>query len=386
MEDVESHEVDAGHALSAGEMLRAAREKTGLSRVDVASQTKIAERHLEAIEDDRFADLAARTYAVGFSRAYARAVGLDEKVIAAKVREQLDADSSIHAPTIPSFEPGDPARVPPLRLAWVAAGGAILVIGLLVFFWSSFFSPEGSLPSLLPEDAPTQAAVSKPAPVPTVAAPQAEGPVVLTAKADRIWIKVTDADGAQLFQKELAQGESWTVPTGARGAMLRTGRPDALTVSIGGKPVAALPDKPVTISDVSLAAADLRARANASAASAMPAGSATAASGPAIPAQPSRAPASGASSTPSPATGAATVPSPRPSRTGSIAAPGTGSSPRPSASASTSTRPAASPSPVPSRTAGATPATGTGISPSPALSRSPVPVATTSAPLSTDSE
>ena len=63
---------------SAGDQLRAAREAAGMSRSDVAAKTRVAERHLEAIEGNRFADLAAPTYAVGFSRAYARAVGLDE--------------------------------------------------------------------------------------------------------------------------------------------------------------------------------------------------------------------------------------------------------------------------------------------------------------------
>lgn len=379
MEDAESHEVDSGHVSSAGEALRSAREKAGLSRADVASQTKIAERHLESIEDDRFADLAARTYAVGFSRAYARAVGLDEKVIADKVRAQLDADDSIHAPTIPSFEPGDPARVPPLRLAWMAAGGAILVIGLLVFFWSSFFSPEGRLPSLLPEDAPSQTVASQPAaPAPAPALSAVDGPVVLTAKADRIWVKVTDADGEQLFQKELANGESWTVPAGAKGALLRTGRPDALTVTVGGKPIAALPDTPVLVSGVSLTPADLRARAEANA-NAAPASPASSAPAPAPRAEPGRAPAVPSSPTASPTSQAS--PSPRPSRTASAPVPGPSASPRPSASASA--RPTVRPTPSPTRTALPAPTSpAPGATPSAASS----PVATPTAPLSTVSD
>lgn len=254
--------------LSAGSQLREAREAAGLSRTDIASRTKVAERHLLAIEEDRFGDLAARTYAVGFARAYARALGIDEKDIAEKVRRQLDSEGTDRPVVMPSFEPGDPARVPPLRLAWIAAGGALVVIIALLVFWSSFFSPEGKLPDLIadkPAAAPTPAAPPRP-----VQGAPAAGPVVLTATGDNVWIKVTDAIDAQLVQKELAKGETWTVPQGANAPRLRIGRPDALQISVGGKVLPALSDKPQTMSGVSLVAADLLARGNPAAAPAVP--------------------------------------------------------------------------------------------------------------------
>ncbi|HUD28487.1 MAG TPA: helix-turn-helix domain-containing protein [Novosphingobium sp.] len=261
MENVES-QGRSGEPHSAGSQLRAAREAAGLSRADIASKTKVAERHLLAIEEDRLGDLAARTYAVGFARTYARAVGLNENVIAAKVREQLD-DAAVERPEIaPSFEPGDPARVPTLRLAWVAAVGVVVVIGVLLVFWSSFLSPEGDLPDLIADKAegpaatPVASAPPPPPPAPTT------GPVVLTATGDQVWVKVTDGAGTQVLQKELAKGESWTAPDGVAGLQLRTGRPDALQVTVGGKPVPPLSDKPEVMSGVSLAAADLVARGN----------------------------------------------------------------------------------------------------------------------------
>jgi cytoskeleton protein RodZ len=264
MENVESQ----GHARgphSAGSQLRAAREAAGLSRADIASKTKVAERHLLSIEEDRLGDLAARTYAVGFARSYARAVGLDEKVIAAKVREQLDSEVGERPQVAPSFEPGDPARVPTLRLAWVAAVGVVIAIVVLVVFWNSFLSPEGELPDLVAEKgAETQAPAAAPAPQSTTApAPApAQGPVILTATGDKVWVKVTDAGGAQVLQKELAIGESWTAPTGVAGLRLRTGRPDALQISVGGKALPPLATEPQVMSGVSLNAADLVARGN----------------------------------------------------------------------------------------------------------------------------
>lgn len=265
MENVES-QGRAPAPQSAGSQLRAAREAAGLSRSDIASKTKVAERHLLAIEEDRLGDLAARTYAVGFARAYARAVGLNENAIAAKVREQLDSVVAERPQTIPSFEPGDPARVPTRRLAWIAAAGVGVAVAVLLVFWSSFLSPEGDLPDLIAAKTEAPGAVA-PAPVaaalPPPAAPPAAGPVMLTATGDQVWVKVTDAAGAQVLQKELAKGESWTAPAGVAGLQLRTGRPDALQVSVGGRALPPLSDKPVLMTGVSLAAADLVARGNA---------------------------------------------------------------------------------------------------------------------------
>jgi len=246
---------EAGEVSTAGSRLRKAREAAGLSRADIASQTKIAERHLIAIEEDRFGDLAARTYAVGFTRAYARALGLNEAEIADDVRKHLDAEEAYHTQPETHFEPGDPARVPPVRLAWIAAGAAVVVIGVLLLFWSNFLSPEGKLPDLIAEQtaAPQPGAVA--APAPQVASPT--GPVVLTATSDNVWLRVTDADGNRLLEKEMSRDERWTVPDDAKAPELRTGRPDALRVSVGSKDLGALASEPKTVSGISLVAADL---------------------------------------------------------------------------------------------------------------------------------
>lgn len=260
MENVETQGLARGPQ-SVGNQLRAAREAQGRSLSEIASQTKIAERHLLAIEEDRLADLAARTYAVGFARTYARAVGEDERVVAAKVREQLDSETGQRVEYVPSFEPGDPARVPTRGLAWIAAIGVIAVIAGLFAFRSNFFSPEGQLPDLVAEQTAVPAAPKVAAPVPQAPAPT-QGPVVLTATGDRVWVKVTDGNGGQVLQKELAMGENWTAPSDVPGLQLRTGRPDALQISVGGKALPPLSTEPKLMSGVSLAAIDLLARAN----------------------------------------------------------------------------------------------------------------------------
>lgn len=136
---------------TAGAMLRAAREASGQSRTEIAALTRIPERHLRAIEESRHADLPGRTYALGFSRTYARAVGLDPETVTRALRAEIDSsESSSAAPPAQVFTPGDPARVPSTRAAWIAAlvAAAVAVAGLV--FWNSYYTPGTTLPSLLP--------------------------------------------------------------------------------------------------------------------------------------------------------------------------------------------------------------------------------------------
>ena len=59
-----------------GERLRAAREEKGMSLEDIAAQTRIPQRHLEAIEASEWDKLPAPTYTTGFAKSYASAIGL----------------------------------------------------------------------------------------------------------------------------------------------------------------------------------------------------------------------------------------------------------------------------------------------------------------------
>lgn len=260
MSEVDSEEVPApARALTVGARLRQAREAAGSSLAEVAARTKIAERHIGAIEADRFADLASRTYAVGFSRTIARTLGLDEREIADAVRAQLDASDAWDAPKVAAFEPGDPARVPPSRVAWIAAIGALVAAGVVFAFWRSYYDPAVSLPDLTSE---VEAAPS--ASIPASAAPAAVpagGEVVFTALASGVWVKFYDAAGTQLMQKQMAAGERYVVPAGAQGPMVWTARPDALAITVGGKAVPPLSATQTTMKDVPVSAAALLARA-----------------------------------------------------------------------------------------------------------------------------
>lgn len=242
-----------------GERLKTAREAAGMNLADIAARTRIPLRHLEAIEGDDFGALPSTTYSVGFARAYARAVGADEVAIAAAVRSQLDTSQrSRH--DAQAFEPADPARVPPRGLAWVAALMAVVLIVGYVLWRAEWLFGTGAEAPLEAPAAPAAApppAAATPAPAAPVVQPGA--PVVLTA-TDTVWLRVNNAQGERLFEKEMASGESYTLPADAAGATLTTGRPNALAVTVGGVAVPPLGEPERLIRNVPIDAAALRAR------------------------------------------------------------------------------------------------------------------------------
>jgi len=238
-----------------GARLRAAREEAGLSRAAVGERTKIPERHLIAMEDGDFAALPARAYAIGFTRSYARAVGLNEHEIVASLRAELGGAEDRDAPRVSAFEPGDPSRVPSRRTAWLAAAGAFIVIVAGFFLWQTFYMPATEPPLATPQQ-PVPAATQ---PNPVAAQPQ--GPVTFTAAENGVRVRFHDSLGNTLLDKELAAGESYTLPLDAVDALLSTARPDALRVTIGGSAVPPLALTRTSVRNMPVSASALLSRA-----------------------------------------------------------------------------------------------------------------------------
>lgn len=251
--------------LGVGERLRAAREARGLTLAQVAGETRIPQRHLQTIETGNFAALPARTYAISFARNYAKMVGLDPEEVAAAVRAELNVIDPGQRANPASFEPGDPARVPSRALVWLTVIAVVLVLAGLFAFARTFFVPAAELPSLV-EPETEQAAQTEDAGGTPAAAPTG-GAVVFTALEDGIWVKFYDAQGRQLMQKQMALNEQYTVPADASGPQLWTGRPDALAITIGGRPVPRLSEQERVMRDVPVSAEALFARSSAPTAS-----------------------------------------------------------------------------------------------------------------------
>ncbi|MCP9222235.1 DUF4115 domain-containing protein [Erythrobacter sp. LQ02-29] len=265
-EGIDAPAEGASPTIRVGDRLKAAREERGLTLDQVADETKVPRRHLQSIEANDFASLPARTYALGFSRNYARAVGLDEDETAEGVRRELEdgeVERAYRRET--KFEPGDPARVPSRGLVFLSIVALVLLIVGGYTFYRTFFAPGTGPGSIIdrPESssAPRQAAAAPRASQAVPAAPT--GPVVFTALMDDTWVKFYDGDGNQLMQKQMAKGESYTVPTDAKDPQVWTGRPYALAITVGGKPVPKLSEKDEIVKDVSVTPQALTDRANA---------------------------------------------------------------------------------------------------------------------------
>lgn len=204
----------------AGAQLRAAREALRLDLSHIAAETRIPVRHLEAIEGGNFEALPSRAYAIGFSRTYAKAVGLDAAVITDVVRSEL-ADGSMRRATAASgMEPGDPARLPSAGLAWAGAVAAlVLAIGTYAFYNSYFGAGTEPGPLLAPVTEATPAA----RPIPSATAPVTGGEVVLTALEDGVWLRLYEEGGERLIERTLKQArpcwyrEKWPIRASTPG-------------------------------------------------------------------------------------------------------------------------------------------------------------------------
>ena len=264
-EDIGPHEGQLP-LLRVGDRLREARERAGMTLGQLSADTRIPERHLVLIEKGDFAALAAKTYATGFARSYARAVGMDERAVAAEVRAELAANEGGDRYRAASFEPGDPARIPSRGLALFSMFALILLIAGGVMFYSRVLAPGSGPGSLLDEQRLAQQAAArsaKQAPAAAAAPAPVNGPVVFTALEDGIWVKFYDGSGAQLMQKQMAKGESYTVPAEAAGPQVWTGRPDALAITVGGRPVPKLAEAEGIMKDVPVTAQALLQRGTA---------------------------------------------------------------------------------------------------------------------------
>ncbi|WP_374942044.1 helix-turn-helix domain-containing protein [Sphingomonas sp.] len=240
---------------SLGATLRALREAQGLSLAEVGARTRVPLRHLEAIEAADYAALPAPTYAVGFARAYARAIGADEVATAKAARIEVDRLGR-RQPEYEPYEVTDPARVPSRAVAIVAAGLALGLLVLVALYFGGDWLQRSSAPSL-PDAAPVVATRAVPAPTPTAAA--GSGEVVLTA-TDEVWLRVYDAADTTLKIGTMQPGERYVVPATATDPQINVGRPDKLAVTLNGAAVPPLGTGERPIKDVHIGPAALAAR------------------------------------------------------------------------------------------------------------------------------
>ena len=104
-----------------GALLRASRLRLGEGLRDVAAILRIRHLYLEAIEEERYADLPGPTYATGFVRAYAEHTGLDSDEVVRRFKREI---SGVQEAADLVFPTPIPERSIP--------GGAIAFVGVVI--------------------------------------------------------------------------------------------------------------------------------------------------------------------------------------------------------------------------------------------------------------
>lgn len=237
-----------------GERLRIAREAAGLTVQQMAEQTRIPRRHVEAIEAADLAALPGGPYPVGFARALARTLGMDE-VAAADDMRTLMAQYDRPAPYVPDlYQPTDSARIPPKALAWTAAAIAMALL-IAYLLWRSFLGASPDLGVGAPATTVTAPAQAQ------AAAPAAAIAGALSVRASNdVWFGLNDASGRLVFERTLRGGESYVLTDEQRSLLLRTGRPQNLRLLVGTRELPQLGPDDVLVKDVALDARNITAR------------------------------------------------------------------------------------------------------------------------------
>ena len=297
-----------------GEGLRIARAHSGRSLAELSSITRVPSRYLTALEQNDFSVLPNRVFSIGYVRAYAGALGLDEQLAVERFkRESPDPSVPLQPPVGVAFE--EVRRYSP-RL--IAAGMALVlaVVGWNVFQRISLMrAPQPSDIAAVPESwtlgavpgqeqfmrltAPRPAPPDQTVPAlyitpgleaeltgidPTspagLAAAAAAAPpvqkafnprgaiygaaasasqVVLQAR-ESAYLIVRMADGRVLFARQLAAGEAWRAPPGV-AATVEVPNVSAFDVYLNGEYGGALAADQTPLSQLNLRAQALARQA-----------------------------------------------------------------------------------------------------------------------------
>jgi cytoskeleton protein RodZ len=146
-----------------GERLKRERELREVSLDEVAKGTRIAERFLQALENEQWDRLPAGAFGRGFVRSIARYLGLSEENLLAEY--DLARGESVNPPSQRPAEriPSPPKWVPAVVALAIAALVAALVIGGL-YAWKAYQAHRAQKRSSAIVGLPSPAETPSPAP------------------------------------------------------------------------------------------------------------------------------------------------------------------------------------------------------------------------------
>ncbi|MBX7157744.1 MAG: DUF4115 domain-containing protein [Verrucomicrobiae bacterium] len=125
---------------SLGQELRRLREQRGWTLEAAAQITKIKPEQLHDLEADNYDNFPSAAYVRGFVRIYARALGLDDHKVIAKLEGRIDEEEAelAHVPPLEAMPPVTKVRQPTLqRIGGQIIGlmAILIVIGIIFVLW-----------------------------------------------------------------------------------------------------------------------------------------------------------------------------------------------------------------------------------------------------------
>ena len=226
-------------AAGIGPQLKAARERLGITTVEVAKRLHMRAMFVDALEREEWTTIGEPVYVRGFLRNYARAVGLDPAGVVEPFNEcdfaRVPRDESIALLT------SDLTRHR-FRYPWLlAAMSAIAVLLVVKVVWTMAAPSAVGHGELRPQPAAAMTSPAQAAAIGALAAakPQNESGVNLRLELTQsCWLSVT-VDGRRVVYQTLPAG---TVKDfhGVREISLRAGNAGGVVATIDGQPLGTL--------------------------------------------------------------------------------------------------------------------------------------------------
>ena len=280
-----------------GEGLKAGREFLGLDLQGVADATKIRGHYLAALEAMDLAQLPSRPFTLGYVRAYARVLGVDEEQAIARFRQDApDPDEPLRAPV------GVPKTADP-RFGLLGAAAGVVIAAIVVWnvaqramavhdsnpskgavmtvaapttgpvrLGEALPPPQESTlpdpyvtPGLAPDVIGVDAAPVTSGPLRPAAetrafvakgavhgAPAAQSQIVIQAQRS-VSLVARGPDGKVYFAQQLKEGEAYRAPM-LPGLLIDVSSPEAMDVFVGGVLVGTLSEPITSLAAISRAA------------------------------------------------------------------------------------------------------------------------------------
>lgn len=182
----EAPTLEDGHDL--GSALRAIREFHGVSLQDLADATRIRQSYLAALEDMRIDELPSRPFAIGYVKAYARQLGIDQDEAVQRFRQDVpDHEEGVLRAPVGVRKQRDP------RLGVILALGVLIVAAIALWNVAQrgitatkpkpTTTAEAVLPPAPPTSGPLEVGEPLPAPVESTVPPPYETPGMADAAA-----------------------------------------------------------------------------------------------------------------------------------------------------------------------------------------------------------